>query len=531
MRSTNIYNYKIVIVVFIIIVVYSQNIINCFGQESDIASSVVSEQEPQPSTAGNNQLVTKLFRINNLDLNKAKQQVEQLLTKDAQVKSSVEPIVIPKGKEELRYLAITDTASKVEGIIDILNNLEKDAAPIKLDLNFTNTPLNEVLTTISQSVGINIVGGENFSQPITIHLKGIPVDEVFDIILKSTEFGYFKEGNVYHIVSKKDLPLVSEVFQLEFISAEQVLEAITSALSPNGKVKVFPKFSQAKYSNVLLVTDTQESIERIRPIIKKLDKKVRQVMIEAKFVEVQLNKNDELGIDWVISATMTGASSPTAFPFGRDGKRVLEKPGDLTYSTQEITTGTISFENFQATLHALNTNTKINIISNPRVATREGEESEIVVADKTPIPLYERNKETGQFEISGYQDLNIGVVLKVIPIINSDNTVTLKMNPQVSQATGKAVGPNNERPIVSTREVTTVFTVENGKTVVIGGLIKKRTSNSLSAVPLLGKVPLIGRLFSYSDKEDENSELFIFITPVILDEKNTSNEVDLASSK
>jgi len=532
MELLNTNRFRIILLLLFIITVYSQHLPNAFAAQEDIAQDTLIDNDLSISIeVDDREVITKIFRLENLDIEKAKDAVGRLLSKDENIKASVKDVVFSKSGKEFTYLAITDTPLKLQQIINVLESMEKEYAPIKVDLSFVDTPLSQVLTTISQVTGLNIVGGDDFSQPITVHLKNVPVEEVLDVILKSTEFAYLKDGNVLHIVPRGDLPLGSEIFELEYVAAEQVKEAISHLVTSNGEIKVFPKFSEAEYSNVLLVTDVPTSIEQIALIIKKLDKKIKQVMIEAKFVEVKLDEDSELGIEWLIDASFSGSSKPTEMPFTDTGRGPFSRSPDLEADSTALTTGTISFADFSATVHALDTDTEINIISSPRIATREGEQAEIVIADITPIPIYERNEETGSIEITGYQDEDIGIVLRVTPIINIDNTVTLRVNPEVSEATGTAVGPNDERPIVSTREITTVFTVENGKTVVLGGLMKKKTTNTSRKIPFLGSIPIVGRIFTYNDDELDTTELLVFITPHIIDEAGAEKVVDVVLEK
>lgn len=392
---------------------------------------------------------------------------------------------------------------------------EKRVAPQTVSLDFSDVPLNQILATVAQGTDINIVGGEALSQKVSVHLKDTPLKDAFDIILKSIGYTCAKEGNVYRVVPQPETPMITEVFELQFVSARQIRGVMGHLLTEKGQAKAFTQFSEEKYSNTLVVTDTAETMAKVRELIKKLDKKVGQVMIEVKFCEVTLSKNYKLGIDYVIQASLTGASGPTTFPLGKYGQQLLQPPATLTASSGSITTGTISFANFKATLQALDTNSKTKLIANPHVATRSGEVAEIVIGEKIPIPTYERNKETGTMEVTGYEIQDVGVLLRVTPTINNDNTVTLNVHPEVSEITGHT-GPNDERPIVSTREITTVFTVESGKTIVIGGLTKEDLSNTLTQVPILGRIPLLGKIFRFKNDSDERTELLIFITPHIL---------------
>jgi len=387
---------------------------------------------------------------------------------------------------------------------------------IKINLNFTDVPLSELLNTLTKIADINIVGGEGLTQKVTMYLKDISLEQALDSVLHSAGYTYIKEGKILRVVPLREGYLVTKVFALKFVSAEQIKGALSGLMSERGIIKSFSKFSEEKYTNTLIVKDTPEVIENITMLIEKLDKKARQVMIEAQFVQVDLDTTNKLGIDWVLKASFKGASGPTTFPVGKTGQRLPEKP-EITATEGEITLGQISFEQFTATLEALDTKTKINVISNPRIAARENEEAVITVGDRVPIPTYERMQQTGLMEVTGYQEEKIGVVLKVVPIINDDNSITMRIKPEVSEITG-STGPNNERPIVSTKEISTTLTIGDGKTIVLGGLKSRTATKNDNKVPFLGDIPFVGRLFNYRSDVLKNSELLIFLTPHIIKE-------------
>ncbi len=444
-------------------------------------------------------------------------------TKPAEsVKSALPAKVVTKPVEPTKPVGPVKKAEPPKAI-------EKHIDATKVNIDFTDVPLNEILATIAQNTDLNIIGGEEVSQKISVHLKGVPLDALFDIILKSTEYGYIKDGGIIRIIPKVNLPTETEVFELQFASAEKVMESVAHLLTQKGKIRSFSNFAQSSPTNVLVVTDVPESIQNIRALIEKIDKKVKQVMIEVKFCEVTLNKDDELGIDWVIAASMNGATGFTTFPLGREGERIPEAPipsGAAVVSEGGIigTLGNVDFSDFRATLHALDSRTKVKLIATPQVATRSGDQAQIVIGDKVPIPTYERSKETGSMEITGYEFENVGVLLKVTPFVNVDNSVTLNIHPEVSEITSY-VGPNNERPVVSTREITTVFTVNNGETIVLGGLKRQSITTSENKVPFLGNIPFLGRmLFTYKSDSDERKELLLFITPHVLDDPKKETE-------
>jgi type IV pilus secretin PilQ/predicted competence protein len=479
-------------------------------------------QEPVPAVAEaglpeveSSKAVTRVFPVINLDINEAKERVRPLLSKDGQIGSGVDIFTFQRAGKDVKSLVVRDTPEKIEEVGAVLEQMEKELAPVTVSLDFNDVPLGKILTTIARITNLNIVGGEEISDKVSVHIEDVPIDDAFDIILRSTGYTYIRDGKVLQIVSKEKAPFITEVFELQFVSAEQVKDAVSHLISEKGSVKAFSKLSQSRYASFLIVTDTPASLQNIREVVKKLDKRKKQLMIEVKFCEVSLDKNNELGIDWVISGSLTGAAGKTTFPFNDNGMNLLRPPADHPTTSQALTLGTISFTDFASTVHALDTKTTVNLIASPRVAAMEGEEAEIVIGDVVPIPLYERNSETGTMEISGYQDENVGTLLKVTPIINNDNTITLYVHPEVSEITDYT-GPNNERPVISTRKISTVFTLEDGKTVVLGGLMKQVLTNNLNKVPFLGNIPLIGRIFKYQGDVEARTELLIFITPHIL---------------
>ncbi|MFH1622237.1 MAG: hypothetical protein ABIA97_03855 [Candidatus Omnitrophota bacterium] len=468
-------------------------------------------------------VITRLFEINNADVNKAKEEIEPLLTKGKDIESSIETFAIQRSGKKLDYLVVKDTPENVEQIELVIERLEKEFAPILIDADFEDVELGKVLTTLARASDLNIIGGEGLAQKVSIHLKNVALNDLFDILLRSSGYTYLKENDVVWVVPEEET-LTTEVFELQYISAPKIEQAAAHLISDKGQIKSFSKFQGNDYSHFLIVTDTTQVIKGIRQLVEKLDKKRQQVVIEAKFAEVQLTKDNEWGIDWVLEASLTGASGPTLFPIGRDGAGLIEQPQDLDRTSGSLTSGTISYSNFSTTLKLLDSKAETNLIASPSIATRDGEEATIVIGDKIPIPTYERNEETGSLEITGYEEINIGVLLKVTPIINSDNTVTLDVHPEVSEIIGYT-GPNNERPIIATREVTTSFTVGNGKTIVLGGLTRDTLSNTTRKVPILGYIPILGEAFTFHDNSDIRRELLIFITPRILDE---SKSVSLA---
>ena len=368
----------------------------------------------------------------------------------------------------MQIVVIRDYPEKIEVISKALEEWDKSLAPVLVTLSFSNTPLNSILNAISKVTDLNIVGGEDLSQPVTTYLTDVPLEEALDAILKAAGYTFVKEKDIIRLIPLEKRPLSTEVFRLKFASAEKIKEAVEDLLSEKGKAEVFSKFKDEDSPDILVVTDTPEVLSTLKEVIKKLDVKAKQVMIEAKFVEVSLKKDLKYGIDWVLRGGITsGATGATTFPLGRGGRRIPEHPEDIATTGQSglFTMGNISFADFRAIFESVDEVENIKVISNPRILTREGEEAQMLVGSRLPIPIYTVDDDTGRLVISGYQEEEIGIILRVTPYINADGTITVKLNPEISERTGWT-GPNDERPIISTRQITTVATVKDGQSIV-----------------------------------------------------------------
>lgn len=423
----------------------------------------------------------------------------------------------------------TPVGGKKEEGLPVVAEQKKIPAPIKeekvakkVSLNFKNAPLGDVLNTLSKLANINIIGADDLSVPVTLYVNEIPLEDALYALLKGVGYHYIREKNIFYIMPRNpsaDTPLdaflTTKVFSLNYISATTVGENISSLLSAKGEVNIFSEVSDEENARKLVVKDFPANLEIISQLIKNLDKKPTQVVIETKFVEVTLTEDFQLGIDWAIEASMAGSEATTTFPFGARGQRIPEKGSTEGATTSISTLGTVSFSNFQATLKAKDNNAKVEVISNPRVTTHSGEEAEILVGTRVPIPIYERNPDTATLEVIGYQEEEFGIVLKVTPFVNEDSSITMHLEPEVSSQSG-STGPNDERPIISTNEVKTLVTVKNGSTIVLGGLRKKDNTDTRHSVPILGQLPLFGKLFTYESRDYENKELLIFLTPRIM---------------
>ncbi|MBM3249078.1 MAG: hypothetical protein FJZ10_06655 [Candidatus Omnitrophica bacterium] len=402
----------------------------------------------------------------------------------------------------------------------------------KIKAFFKNEDLAIALRTISQLLNINIIFPADITGKVNANFTDAKPETVLSTILRSTGYTYFIDGTVVRVVQSNDSTVTNRIFKLKYTSfTEDQIEDIKDVLSDKGRILYEPK------SRTLVIADAYSNIHDVEEMVKKMDEARPQVHIDAKVMEVAVTKLANLGVKWDqnMYVKLTGATRPLTFPFDPGvfsssselGKYApLSKPpeeGDISdfptsestafpYTTvDDFTFGSIESGTLQVTLDALTTDGDTNILSNPRLLAIDDEESEILIGTIVPVPTYERNSTTGQMEITGYEDKEVGIILRVTPRIHQDNYVTLAVHPEVSAITGYT-GENNEKPIITTREVTTTLRVKDGDTVVIGGLLNEREIDTITKVPFLGDMPLVGFAFKHKSKTKEKTEILIFLT-------------------
>ncbi len=490
---------------------------------SPLLGSQTLPSENQITGSNSGKISTKTLRFRYLEPQQIREKIKGMLSKEG----SMEIFQFQKDNKKVNVLVIRDHPARIEAISKAIQEWDKSLEPVLVTLSFSEAPLNSVLNAISKVTDLNIVGGEGLTQSVTTYLTDVPLQEALKVILKAAGYTFEKEENIIRLIPLKESPLSTEVFRLKFASAQKVKDAIEDLLSDRGKIEVFSKFDDEDSPDTLVVTDTPEALNILRRVIEKLDIKAQQVMIEAKFVEVSLTKDFKFGIDWLLKGGISaGASGATTFPLGRGGRRIPEHPEDTatTGGSNIFTMGNITFSDFKAMFESIDDVENVKIISNPRILTREGEEAQIIVGSRVPIPIYNIDQDTGRLVVSGYEEEDIGIILRVTPYINADNTITVKLNPEISERTGWT-GPNNERPIISTRQITTVATVKDGQSIVLGGLITEKDYERIKKVPFLGDIPILGAFFKHTERGDPENpvrrELLIFLTPRIVGNEGT----------
>ena len=396
----------------------------------------------------------------------------------------------------------------------------------KLSLNFQNISVREALNVIADFTGLNIVISDTVKGNLTLRLKNVPWDQALDIILQSRGLDMRRNGNVIQVAPREEIAAReklalsasqeindleatrTESFQLSYQKASEVVKLLTNKdqriLSKRGSAVVDQR------TNTLFVQDTPSRLDEVRKLIGKIDVPVRQVMIEARFVSAGDTFSRTLGGRLSYSSADSfsiGANTPSAIRGSVSGGSVnlpgaTSGTGGLTFSLfNPASTKTLALE-----LTASELDGRTKNIASPRVVTAD--KTEATIASGTQVP-YQQATSSGATSIA-FKDATLS--LKVTPQITPDNHVNMKLD--VTQDTVGTI--YSGVPSINTKSVKTQVLVDNGGTVVIGGVFTHDITNSTQKVPLLGDVPVVGWLFKNRTKSDNKSELLVFITPKIL---------------
>lgn len=335
------------------------------------------------------------------------------------------------------------------------------------------------------------------------------------------------------MIAAWDKPQETKVFSLRYARAEDLEEKLKGLLEGGaGKIQI------DKRANRIVVMDIPSRIEEVGQVIEALDVQVPQVLIEAKIVEVRLSDEFRQGINWEYIIKEVGR-----FDNVRAAAPLAVSPPAGVASLTTFALGQ-SGEDFRVVLDLLEQVGKTNILSSPRITVLNNEEAKLAVATKQPFVSQTVVQTTNSTNTAdNVQFVDVGVTLKVLPRISHDDFVEMKIRPEVSSSNqtleleGVAQGSNTaftrtSIPIVTTQELETTVQIKSGVTLVVGGLIQDRQEKQSTKVPILGSIPLFGRLFHSKSNDFTKTELVTFLTPtIILPTESTKEDKRFVQSK
>lgn len=456
----------------------------------------------------------------------------------------------------------------------------------RVTLALQDTDIRDALRMIAKQGKLNLVMSNKVTGTISVELSHTSLHDALEAIVKIGGFEYAIDGNIITVASLDELrdrakerdeirttmkasPPAREarVFQLRYIDAERVTPVIEKLLGEGGTVtalktpdllahehrvaeirsaavdehslKIGSRLAsttegQPAKSHTLVVVDSPERLAHIQEILRGLDVKPAQVLIEARFVEISLDDAHKLGIDWNVAFSATGASAPHTFPFGdsnlgrygphttgsTSGGVFPDAPNSVTTPSGAglFTFGTLDFTTFSAVLQMIQSDSRLKVVSNPRIVVGDRQTATILVGERYPILSAAISQYGNVTETLDHYE-PIGVQLEVTPSVLGKDDVELFVRPSTSSLGEPVVGSSGFTVArINTRQIDTSVTAHDCQTVVLGGLITSREEDVNTQVPFLGDIPLVGKLFSHKSKTKSRVDLVIFLTVTLLDD-------------
>jgi type IV pilus assembly protein PilQ len=426
---------------------------------------------------------------------------------------------------------------------------QRDYHGDKLSLNFQNIEVRTALQVLAEFTGLNIIASDAVGGQLSLRLKDVPWDQAMDIILQARGLDLRRNGNIMWIAPREEMlarekqeleqkamiadlePLHAEVFQLNYQRADTFRRVFGigddgAALAQRRNALLSRRGSAVvdAHTNQLFVTDTMAVLANIRKLLERIDIAARQVLIEARIVEADDGFARNLGVKLGLSARTNGAAIGNSYAgVGELSGQTPPAPGTFlrepavnlpAQAAGGSPPGSFAFTLFNAAAHrflnvelsALESEGRGKIVSSPRVITADQQAALIEQGEEIP---YQQSTSSGATAIA-FKKANLK--LEVTPQITPDGNVILDVD--VNKDSRGSATPGGLA--INTKHVKTRVQVEDGGTVVIGGIYTQTEHNREAKVPLLGDIPLIGRLFKHSSRVQDKTELLIFLTPRIV---------------
>lgn len=372
------------------------------------------------------------------------------------------------------------------------------SADHRISMTMKDAALTDVMDMISREQRINVFVSSDTTKSVSFSLYDMTVPDAIRAIANAAGLAVEVDDGNYYIVERAEAGKYApdaftrvKSFELQYVSVEEMQALLNPYLSEYGEISVFGD------KNMFLVQDMPAFIARVTKLVREIDRAPTQILIEAKILEITLTDDDSYGLDWSKVFESDGGT-------GEFGTRSLSDSTSaglfFDYATPDIT----------ATLNALTSQGRVRTLSTPKLLAVENEESSVIIGDRRG---YAVTTTINQVTTESIEFLESGVILRVTPSVDADGHVMMEVHPEVS--TG-IIDPVSGVPSQTTTEVTTRMIVPDGHTIFVGGLIKHRVDESKRGVPVIGRIPVVGRLFSNRQKTLSNTETVVLIKPTIV---------------
>ncbi|KAA0019936.1 type IV pilus secretin PilQ [Salinicola corii] len=456
------------------------------------------------------------------------------VTFDIVASDAVEPLVTQNGRRLTIELAAAGTIERPE--VESLPSYTGH----RITLDFQDIPVRDVLSIIAEESGLNVVASDGVQGNVTLNLTDVPWDQALDLVLRNHGLSARREGNVMMVAPTGELaslqrqtletreqseqlaPLNTEFLQIRYAKADSLAALLRGGegigmMSERGRVTVDPR------TNTLILQDTRDQLDAIRRTIDHLDVPVRQVQIEARIVIARDSATHELGVNWGLSSPrgrhfdLSGAAdgNPSTVPTTSDdpapyGGGLAVDLGNATNPASAFSFGYLSGDVLiDLELRALESEGKSQTISQPKVITANQRTAVIKQGQEVP---YQEASSSGATTTEFKEAV---LSLEVTPQITPDDRIIMDLrinNDDISNTRFDGA------PAIDTNEIQTQVLVDNGETVVLGGILTSEQLRTLFKTPFLGDIPVLGNLFRYTQESNEKVELLVFITPKIIED-------------
>jgi len=408
----------------------------------------------------------------------------------------------------------------------------------KLSLNFQDIEVRSVLQLIADFTNLNLVASDTVQGGITLRLQNVPWDQALDLVLKTKGLDKRKVGNVLLVApadeiaarerqeleSQKQIadlePLRRELLQVNYAKAAEIAKLFQSVTRAEDKSDERGSITVDERTNNIIAYQTRERLDELRRIVSQLDIPVRQVMIEARIVEANVDYDKSLGVRWGGSIQNQGNWNVSGVSNGTNGSSTIGTPGSTSSNSPFVDLGTtantsglgIAFitDNvlLDLELTAMEKTGNGEIVSQPKVVTSDKETAKILKGTEIP---YQEAASSGATSVS-FKEASLS--LEVTPQITPDNRIIMEV--KVTKDEPDYLNKVQDVPPIKKNEVNAKVLINDGETIVIGGVFSNTQSKVVDKVPFLGDVPYLGRLFRRDVVSEKKSELLVFLTPRIM---------------
>ena len=399
---------------------------------------------------------------------------------------------------------------------------------------FQGDDVGAVLRLLARQAKINMVVSEAVTGTVTMRLEDVTALQAVSIIVKAKGLFLDTIDNVYYIKTAAERtaePTESGSYQFSYARAKESAPLIAGQLSSKDAPQVDER------TNTIFYRETRANIDKIKQFLVQIDRPTKQVMIEARLVEVTANPKQAYGINW--SGVVGGPTNPQTVTYGAALPQLPtngQNPPTSGFALGNSLTNSLfanahslvgqfailSAPQMSLTVQALNDDADAEFLANPRVVTADNMQAKIEIIRNQPVPQLNFNEQTATAVFGGFQDKKFGNTLVVKPSINKDNFVTLSVRPEISNKVGDSTfvfaGATVTSPVIDTRSLDSNVLIQSGDTLAIGGLLQDEVLKQRTKVPGLGDVPILGYMFQSRSNVRTKRNLLVFVTPTIIDQ-------------